>query len=404
MCGVLVFGSVLYPASFSSSAQSSAPQSFTQQLSHTQSFTQQSFTQQLSHTQSFTATFSATRNLSHNNFITHNLSHNNFLTHHLSHKRYLTHNLSHNTLFHTTTFSHTIFHNNFLSHTQSFAQQLSHTQSFTHSFVTSGGTLVSSWPSFCVAGVALAHIDLRFAWQAWRLWHWVGSGGALGRRCAAALCVAGVALGDIDVAFAWQAWHLLTSTFVLCGRRGVYDTGLDLVAHLGTVSRPWRRGTLRGRCGTWRHRRCVCVAGVALAHINLRFAWQVRRLLGQAWDWVGWWRAWVPLVATLRGRRGTWWHRRCVCVASIALAHINFPFAWQAWHFTYGTGVDLVARLGAVSRPWRRGTLRGRRGTWRHRLSFSMAGVALAHIHLRFAWQAWCLWHWVGSGGALGHR
>ena len=31
-----------------------------------------------------------------------------------------------------------------------------------------------------------------------------------------------------------------------------------------------------------------------------------------------------------------------------------------------------------------------------------MAGVALGHIHLRFAWQAWHLWHWAGSGGALG--
>ena len=42
-----------------------------------------------------------------------------------------------------------------------------------------------------MAGVAL--VDLRFAWQAWHLWHWAGSGGALGLG---ALCVAGVALGD----------------------------------------------------------------------------------------------------------------------------------------------------------------------------------------------------------------
>jgi len=88
-----------------------------------------------------------------------------------------------------------------------------------------------------VAGVALGHIHLRFAWQAWHLWHWAGSGGALGPVLvagdAAALCVASVALGDIHLRFAWQAWYLVTSTFVLCGRRGTYGTGLALVARLG---------------------------------------------------------------------------------------------------------------------------------------------------------------------------
>ena len=61
--------------------------------------------------------------------------------------------------------------------------------------------------------MALGDIDLQFAWQAWHLWHWAGSGDALGSRpfaalVAAALCVAGVVLGDIDRHFAWQAWHL----------------------------------------------------------------------------------------------------------------------------------------------------------------------------------------------------
>ena len=69
---------------------------------------------------------------------------------------------------------------------------------------------------------------------------------------------------------------------------------------------------------------------------------------------------------------------------------------------TYGTGLALVARLDWISRRWRRGTLRGRRGTWSHPPSFHVAGVALGDIHLRFAWQAWHLWHWAGSGGALG--
>ena len=88
-----------------------------------------------------------------------------------------------------------------------------------------------------MAGVALGHIHLRFAWQAWHLWHLAGSGGGLGPVLvagdAAALCVAGVALGDIHLRFTWQAWHLVTSTFVLRGRRGTFGTGLALVARLG---------------------------------------------------------------------------------------------------------------------------------------------------------------------------
>ena len=61
---------------------------------------------------------------------------------------------------------------------------------------------------------------------------------------------AGVALGDINLHFAWQTWHLVTSTFILRGKRG-----------------------------TWRHRPSLCVAGVAL----------------MALGWL-WWRAWVSLV------------------------------------------------------------------------------------------------------------
>ena len=71
-------------------------------------------------------------------------------------------------------------------------------------------------------------------------------------------------------------------------------------------------------------------------------------------------------------------------------------FAWQAWHLvtstfisrgtrsTWGTGPALVARFVA-----------------RGAAPLCVAGVALADIHLRFAWQAWHLGHWAGSGGAL---
>ena len=191
----------------------------------------------------------------------------NFVTHHLPH----------------TTLSHAIFHT-----------QLCHTPSFTHHLCqpslsrTIFVNHLCQPPSFHVAGT----------WQAWHFWHWAGSGGALGP-----VWVAGDA--------AWQAWHLATSTFVLRGRRGTYSTGLALVARLARFGRRWRRGTLRGRRGTWRHVRrgtwrhllVFCVAGVARTELG--------------WFW---WRAWARL-----GRR---WR----CVAGVALGDIHLRFAWQAWH------------------------------------------------------------------------
>ena len=127
--------------------------------------------------------------------------------------------------------------------------------------------------------------------------------------------MAGVALGNINRRFAWQPSFRVA--------------GVALMP-LGTCS--------------------LCVAGVALGDIHLRFAWQ-------AWYWTG---------------------AAALCVAGVALAHIDRRFAWQAWHLltptfvsrgrrgTYATGLALVVRLGAVSCPGRRATLRGRRGAWRH--------------------------------------
>ena len=106
-----------------------------------------------------------------------------------------------------------------------------------------------------MAGVALADIDPHFAWQAWHLRHWAGSGDALGSRLAP----------WSPSPFAWQAWHLVTSAFVLRGRRGLgdidphfawqawhsYGTGLALVTRLVPVWRRGRRLRLRGRRGTW---------------------------------------------------------------------------------------------------------------------------------------------------------
>ena len=89
----------------------------------------------------------------------------------------------------------------------------------------------------------------------------------------------------------------MTSTFVLRGRRGAYGPGLALVATLG---RAWAPVT------------------------PLNFAWQA-------------WQAW-------------------------RLATLTLVLAWQAWHLVtstfvlrgrrgaYGSGLALVARLGALGR------------------------------------------------------
>ena len=445
-------------------------------LSHTLSFTHNFVTHHLSHTTLSHAIFHTQLCHTHTHCVTHHLSHTALL--HTS----LSHTIFHTQLCHTHTqlchaqLCHTPFSHTTLSHA-SFHTQLCHTPSFTRNFVTHLATSTfhlcgarGTWrhlPSFCVAGVAL-----RFVWPAWHLWHWAGSGGALGApwspvtprqpgrrrhgtfrgrrstwRHRPSCCVAGM--------------ELLKSTFVLRGRRSTYDTGLDLVARLGAVCRPWRRRSLRGRRGTWRPRPWVfrgrrgtydtgldlvaCLGAVCRPWRPRHFVWQAWHLATSTFvlhgmrgtcshqpsfcvagvahmtlGWI-WWRAWAPLVArcargTLRGRGGTWRPQPSSCVAGVALmtrgwiwwrawAPLVAPVlprhcAWRAWYLatsTFGSawqvwgswrhrpsfcvagvalkdiGVDLVARLGAISRPWRRGTLPGRRGTWRHRTSCYVA-------------------------------
>ena len=261
-------------------------------------------------------------------------------------------------------------------------------------------------------------------------------GSGLGARDAAAFCVAGVAQPYIHLRFTWQAWHNLTSTFVSRGRRGknshlpsFHVAGVALMAllpsfHVAGVASMALRGALGSGLGA-RDAAAFCVAGVAQPYIHLR----------------------------LRGRRGTTLHPPSFHVASMAQSDIYHRFAWQTWHSWHS-----VAHL-RFGRAWRRGTLRGRRGTiwhlpsfrvagvalmalcgalgsglaacdaaafcvagvaqpyihlrftWQawHKLtstfgrrgttlhppSFHVAGVAQSYIHLRFAWQAWHLWHWV---------
>ena len=217
---------------------------------------------------------------------------------------------------------------------------------------------------------------------------------------AAAVGVAGVALGDIELHFAWQAWYLATSTYILRGRRGTYRTGLAPVARLGWVVAVVAvavcvAGVALGDID--RHFAILCVPGVVLGDMDVYSAWQAWHL--SCWAGSGgalglglapWsppplpWQAWhlVTSSFTLRGRRGTWRHRRAFCVAGVALI--------------------AVARLGWVWRRGRRRRLRGRHGTWRHRSSLCVPGVVLGDMDGHSAWQAWHLSCWAGSGGALG--
>ena len=189
--------------------------------------------------------------------------------------------------------------------------------------------------ALCVAGVAQTHIYCRFAWQAWHKltstvvlrgrrgthgtgWRaWTG----LGACDAAALCVAGVAQPDIHLRFTWQAWHKLTSTVVLRGRRGTDGTG-------------WRAWTGLGA----RDAAALCVAGVAQPDIHLRFTWQAWHKLTstvvlrgrRGTDGTGW-RAWTGLGAC---------DAAALCVAGVALGDIHLRFTWQVWHLVTSTFVS----------------------------------------------------------------
>jgi len=191
-----------------------------------------------------------------------------------------------------------------------------------------------------VAGVALHDIHLRFAWQEWRLRHWAGSGGTLGRRLGAA--GRAVTLRH----FAWQVWHLAASTFTLRGRRGASRHQPAFFAWQAWHLRHWA-----GSAGVLG--RCLGAAGSA-GDIELRFAWQVWRLRHWAlhdidlrFAWQAWrLRHWARR-GTLHGRCGTWRHLRhwsgsaawaplvagdaaALCVAGVALGDMDLRFAWQA--------------------------------------------------------------------------
>ena len=237
LCGVLVFGSALPP---------SPPRPPPAHSSHTT----------CPHTTYSHTTYSYTTwphtTYSHN-LLTHILTNTTWPHTTYSHTR----TTCHHTTWPQTTCSHTTCPHTTSSHTTWPHATCSHNL-LTHN-LTTRNLLTQLVTIQLVAGVALGDIDLHFAWQAWHLWHWTGSGGALGSPfgavVAAAVGVAGVALGDIDLHFAlawylydidrhfaWQVWHLATWTCILRGRRGTYRTGLAPVACLGWV---WCRGRRR---------------------------------------------------------------------------------------------------------------------------------------------------------------
>ena len=129
--------------------------------------------------------------------------------------------------------------------------------------------------------------------------------------------VAGVALGDIHLRFTWQAWHKLTSTVVLRGRRGTDGTGWRAWTGLGA---PSSRVTPRHDLPSF------CVAGVALM------------VLGGA------------LGPGLGGRDAC--GAAPLCVAGVALGDIHLRFTWQAWHKLTST-VVLRGRRGTYGTGWR---------------------------------------------------
>ena len=171
------------------------------------------------------------------------------------------------------------------------------------------------------------------------LWHWAGSGGAVGLGLVAsdavAFCVAGVALGDIHLRFPRQASHLATSTFVSRGRRGdmclrfpwqAWHLWQSQVTPRHFAWQAWHltTSTFVSRCrrGTWRHVPSLHVAGVALM---------------APWNGSGG-ALGLGLVAG---------DAAALCVAGVALGDMHLHFMWQAWHLVTSTFV-----------------LRGRRGTW----------------------------------------
>ena len=323
LCGVLVFDSVL-PCSAAASSSSSS-----RLLPSTHSLSTHSLSTHSLSTHSLSTHSLSTHSLSTHILSTHSLSTHSLSTHILSTHSLSTHSLSTHTLSTHTLSTHSLSTHSLSTHSLSTHSLPTHILSFCpHTLCPHTLCPHTLCPhTFCqhTHTLALGDIHLHFAWQAWHLvtftvvlrgrrgthgtgWRaWSG----LVARGAAALCVVGVALGDIHLRFTWQAWHLATFTFVSRGRRGTH----------GTVWRAWSGLVARGAAA-------LCVAGVALGDIHLRFTWQAWHLVtftvvlrGRRGTHGTGWRAWSGLVA-----RGA----AALCVAGVALGDIHLRFTWQA--------------------------------------------------------------------------
>ena len=354
----------------------------------------------LTHTTSSQLVHRLTHSLSTHNLLTQSLFTHNLVTHSL-----FTHNIpTHTTYSHTTcprtTYSHTQLAHTQLAHTQLAHTQLTHSHTLPRLFVRQAWHLATSaftlrgrrgtWRhrrAICLAGGALIGTGLALVAGLGRVW----------RRCCRML----------PRLFVWQAWRLATSTFTLRGRHGAGDINVHSVwqvwrlwywagssgalgprlAPLSSrlfVRQAWHLATsaftLCGRRGTWRHRRAICLAGAALIGTGLALVaglgrvWRrCCRMLQRLFVWQAWRLA--TSTFTLRGRHGAWRHQRAFCVAGVALMVLGW-LQWRAWA---AFGAVVVAALCA-------------------------AGVALGDIDVHSAWQVWRLWYWAGSGGALGPR
>ena len=149
---------------------------------------------------------------------------------------------------------------------------------------------------YSVAGVAQTHIDRRLARhkltstvvlpgrQAWHLWYYVILGGRRGTNSHRPSF--GAAQTHIYRRFAWQAWHKLTNSH----RPSFGVVGVALMALGGAL----------GPGLVARDAAALCVAGVALGDIHLRFTWQASHKLTSTVVWHGrrgtygiGWRAWA---------------------------------------------------------------------------------------------------------------
>ena len=180
---------VLYPVRLLLRSSSVCTLSYTQ-LCNTPSFTRTQLCHTpVCHTPSFTY-----------NFVTNQLCHTHHLPHtHITHTQ---HTIFHTQLFHTPTLSHTHnFVTHHLSHTTLSYTTLSHTSK--HNFVTHQLCHTLSFTHQLCHTPSVSHTIFQI------------------QLCHTPLCHTPT-LSQTIFHFACQAWHLLTSTFVLRGRRDTY--------------------------------------------------------------------------------------------------------------------------------------------------------------------------------------